>query len=108
LRCFDCREPTVDQGCATSVPTEAPETSRRYRWAVGMYRIYDGTDENGVVGAVAPGLVAQEGGCWRMVYENPVGPVTHALLMLEIVWNDAWTHARISGPMGIWSNQAPK
>ena len=34
---------------------------------------YDGTDENGIVGTVAPGLFAQEGRCWRMIYENPVG-----------------------------------
>ena len=27
----------------------------------------------GIVGTVAPGLVAQEGRCWRMIYENPVG-----------------------------------
>ena len=30
--------------------------------------MYDGTDENGIVGTVAPGLFAQEGRCWRMVY----------------------------------------
>ena len=35
------------------------------------YRIYDGTDENGIVGTVAPGLFAQEGRCWRMVYAEP-------------------------------------
>jgi hypothetical protein len=40
---------------------------------VDTYRIYDGTDEHGIVGPVAPGLFAQEGRCWRMVYENPVG-----------------------------------
>ena len=48
-----------------------------YRRAVDTYRIYDGTDENGIVGKVAPGLLAQEGRCWRMVYENPVGHGTH-------------------------------
>jgi hypothetical protein len=37
---------------------------------VGTYGIYDGTDENAIVGTVAPGLFAQEGRCWRMVYEN--------------------------------------
>jgi hypothetical protein len=46
-------------------------------WAVDTYRIYDGTDENGIVGTVAPGLFAQEGWCWPMVYENPVGHGTH-------------------------------
>jgi hypothetical protein len=29
--------------------------------ALDTYRIYDGTDENGIVGTVAPGLFAQEG-----------------------------------------------
>jgi hypothetical protein len=54
------------------------QTSRRYRRAVDTYRIYDGTDENGIVGTVAPGLFAQEGRCWRMVYANPVGHGTPA------------------------------
>jgi hypothetical protein len=44
-----------------------------YRRAVDTYRIYDGTDENGIVGTVAPELFAQEGRCWRVIYENPVG-----------------------------------
>ena len=43
------------------------------------YQIYDGTDENGIVGTVAPGLFAQEGRCWRMVYANPVGHPTHCM-----------------------------
>ena len=34
--------------------------------AVDTYQIYDGTDENGIVGTVAPGLFAQEGRCRRM------------------------------------------
>jgi hypothetical protein len=33
--------------------------------AVDTYRIYDDTDENGIVGTVAPGLFAR-GCCWRM------------------------------------------
>jgi hypothetical protein len=40
---------------------------------VTMYLIYDGTVPRGTAGKVAPGLFAQEGRCWRMVYENPVG-----------------------------------
>ena len=47
--------------------------------ALDTYRIYDGTDENGIVGTVAPGLFAQEGRCWRMVYANPVGHETHCM-----------------------------
>ena len=52
------------------------------------YRIYDGTDENGIVGTVAPGLFAQEGRCWRMVYENPVGHGTHCMAPVE--WVGRW------------------
>jgi hypothetical protein len=51
--------------------------------ALDTYRIYDGTDENGIVGTVAPGLFAQEGRCWRMVYENPVGHPTHCMQPVE-------------------------
>ena len=32
-----------------------------------------------VLGTVAPGLFAQEGRCWRMVYENPVGQGRHCM-----------------------------
>ena len=46
---------------------------------VDTYQIYDGTDELGIVGTVAPGPFAQEGRCWRMVYENPVGHGTHCM-----------------------------
>jgi hypothetical protein len=47
---------------------------------VDTYRIYDGTDENGIVGTVAPGLFAQEGRCWRMGLREPSRPsdVLHA------------------------------
>jgi hypothetical protein len=37
---------------------------------VDTYRIYDGTDHLGTVGKVAPALFAQEGRCWRMVFET--------------------------------------
>jgi hypothetical protein len=46
---------------------------------VDTYQIYDGTDEHGIVGTVAPGLFGQEGRCWRMVYANPVGHGTHCM-----------------------------
>ena len=52
------------------------------------YRIYDGTDENGIVGTVAPGLFAQEGRCWRMIHENPVGHGTHC--MESVAWVGRW------------------
>jgi hypothetical protein len=53
---------------------------------VDTYRIYDGTDENGIVGTVAP--FAQEGRCWRMVYENPVGHPTFCMQPVE--WVGRW------------------
>jgi hypothetical protein len=37
---------------------------------VDTYQLYDGTDELGIIGTVAPGLFAQEGRSWRMVYET--------------------------------------
>jgi hypothetical protein len=55
---------------------------------VDTYRIYDGTDENGIVGTVAPELFAQEGRCWRMIYENPVGHGTHC--MESVAWVGRW------------------
>ena len=61
------------------------------------YQIYDGTDENGIVGTVAPGLFVQEGRCWRMVYENPVGHGGHCLEPVALVgrWKflKGWTKA---------------
>jgi hypothetical protein len=33
----------------------------------------------GIVGTVAPGLFAQEGRCWRMLYEDPVGQAGHGI-----------------------------
>ena len=59
------------------------------------YQIYDGTDENGIVDTVSPGPFAQDGQCWRMVYENPVGHGAHCMATVEGVgrWKflDGWT-----------------
>ena len=44
---------------------------------VDTYQLCAGTHELGIVGTVAPGLFAQEGRCWRMVYDNPVGRGGH-------------------------------
>ena len=56
--------------------------------ALDTYRIYDGIDENGIVGTVAPGRFAHEGRCWRMVYENPVGQGGHC--MQPVTWVGRW------------------
>jgi hypothetical protein len=66
---------------------------------VDTYRIHDGTDENGIVGTVAPGLFAQEGRCWRMVYANPVGHGTHC--MEPVTWVGRWKF--LDGWTKVWS-----
>jgi hypothetical protein len=66
---------------------------------VDTYQIYDGTDEHGIVGTVAPGLFAQEGRCWRMVYENPVGHGTHCPEPVE--WVGRWKF--LDGCTKVWS-----
>ena len=40
-----------------SEPLKAPGLP----WTADTYRIYDGTDENGIAGTLAPGLFGQEG-----------------------------------------------
>jgi hypothetical protein len=48
------------------------------------YSIYSGVDNLGTVGKVAPGLFAQEGRCWRTIYENPVGQGGHRMEPVEV------------------------
>jgi hypothetical protein len=83
---------------STIAPIVHPDSLPVYLRLVDTYRIYDGTDENGIVGTVAPGLFAQEGRCWRMIYANPVGHGTHCMQP----WNgseggSSWTAGRRSG-----------
>jgi hypothetical protein len=47
--------------------------------AMTEFAISGGVDHLNTVGKVAPGLFAQEGRCWRMVYENPVGHPTFCM-----------------------------
>jgi hypothetical protein len=55
---------------------------------VTQYSIYSGGDHRGTVGKMAPGLFAQEGGYWRMVYENSVG---HGTFCPEpVTWDGRW------------------
>jgi hypothetical protein len=63
------------------------------------YQIYDGTDENGIFGKVAPGLFAQEGRCWRMIYQNPVGQPGHC--MQPVAWVGRWNF--LKGWTKVWS-----
>ena len=63
------------------------------------YSIYSGVDHLGTVGKVAPGLFAQEGQCWRMVYANPVGHGTHC--MEPVTWVGRWKF--LDGWTKVWS-----
>jgi hypothetical protein len=47
------------------------------------FAIHGGVDHRNTVGKVAPGLFAQEGRCWRMIYENPVGQSGHCMEPVE-------------------------
>ena len=52
------------------------------------FAINPGVDHLDTVGRVAPGLFAQEGRCWRMIYGNPVGHGTHC--MQPVRWVGRW------------------
>ena len=69
--------------------SDAQGESISYSQAVdSTYSIYSGVDHLGTVGKVAPGLFAQEGRCWRMVYEKPVGQGGHC--MEPVTWVGRW------------------
>ena len=76
---FDPRMCPAAQPGHFGVRVDPPPPTIGYRRAMDTYQIYDGIDENGIVGTLAPGLFAQEGRCWRMVYEIPVGHGTHCM-----------------------------
>ena len=38
------------------------------------FAVHGGADHRGTVGKLAPGLFAQEGRCWRIVYAEPSRP----------------------------------
>jgi len=92
---FDPRMCPAAQPGHFGVRVDPPPPTIGYRRAMDTYQIYDGIDENGIVGTLAPGLFAQEGRCWRMVYEIPVGHGTHCMSPVEWVgrWRflDGWT-----------------
>jgi hypothetical protein len=66
---------------------------------VDTYLINTGVDHLGTVGQVAPGLFAQEGRCWRMVYEKPVGHGTHCVA--PVAWAGRWKF--LDGWTKVWS-----
>jgi hypothetical protein len=63
------------------------------------FAIFGGVDHRGTVGKVAPGLFAQEGRCWRMVYENPVGQSGHC--QDPVSWVGRWKF--LKGWTKVWS-----
>lgn len=58
-----------------------------------------GVDQLGIVGTVAPGIFAQEGRCWRFVYENPSGQAGHC--MVPVSWRGRYRYA--TGWEPVWS-----
>jgi hypothetical protein len=52
-----------------------------------------GVDQLGIVGKVTPCIFAQEGRCWRFVYENPSGQAGHC--MAPVAWRALPVHRRM-------------
>jgi hypothetical protein len=63
------------------------------------FAIHCGVDHRNAVGKVAPGLFAQEGRCWRMIYESPVGLGGHCMQPVE--WVGRWKFTK--GWTKVWS-----
>ena len=49
-----------------------------------LLTLYSGIDQMCIVGTLAPGIFAQEGRCWRLVYLNPAGQAGHC--MEPVTW----------------------
>jgi hypothetical protein len=60
-----------------------------------------GIDQLGIVGAVAPGIFAQPGRCWRMVYVNVAGHASHCDEPVE--WRGRYRYAYATGWKPVWS-----
>jgi hypothetical protein len=58
-----------------------------------------GIDQLGIVGTVAPGIFAQPGRCWRMVYVNAAGHTSHCEERVE--WRGR--HRYATGWKPVWS-----
>ena len=63
------------------------------------FAINPGVDHRDTIGKVAPGLFAQEGRCWRMVYENAAGHGTHC--PEPVTWVGRWKFTK--GWTKVWS-----
>jgi hypothetical protein len=58
-----------------------------------------GIDQLGIVGTVAPGIFAQPGRCWRMVYVNAAGHASHCEEPVE--WRGRYRY--VTGWKPVWS-----
>jgi hypothetical protein len=58
-----------------------------------------GIDQLGIIGTVAPGIFAQPGRCWRMVYVNAAGHASHCEEAVE--WRGR--HRYATGWKPVWS-----
>ena len=58
-----------------------------------------GIDQLGIVGTVGPGIFAQPGRCWRMVYVNAAGHASHCEEAVE--WRGR--HRYATGWKSVWS-----
>jgi hypothetical protein len=58
-----------------------------------------GIDHLGIVGAVAPGIFAQEGRCWQFVYEKPPGQAGDC--MAPVSWRGRYRY--VTGWKPVWS-----
>jgi hypothetical protein len=63
------------------------------------FAINPGVDHRDTIGKVAPGLFAQEGRCWRMIYRNAAGHGTHCPEPME--WVGQWEF--LKGWTKVWS-----
>jgi hypothetical protein len=63
------------------------------------FAINPGIDHRNTIGKVAPGIFAQEGRCWRFVYENVAGHAGHCPEPVE--WVGRWKF--LKGWTMVWS-----
>jgi hypothetical protein len=63
------------------------------------FAVNPGIDQLDIIGKVAPGIFAQEGRCWRFVYENAAGHGGHC--MEPVTWVGRWRFTK--GWKDVWS-----
>jgi hypothetical protein len=63
------------------------------------FAINPGVDHRNTIGKVAPGIFAQEGRCWRFIYENAAGHAGHCMDPVE--WTGRWKSRRAGRRAGV-------